>query len=332
MHRATPPTAGPAPRLLLLAAPRGFCAGVERAVGVVEAALERYGAPVYVRRQIVHNAHVVADLGRRGAILVDELDDVPEGALVVFSAHGVSRAVRGEAERRGLDVLDATCPLVEKVHREALAFLAQDYSVLLVGHAGHDEVLGTMGQAPGRIALVTNVEDAARVEVPSPHRAACITQATLGQEETAEIVAALRARFPRLVLPPREDICYATTNRQAAARWLADRCDLVLVLGDRGSSNSLRLCEVVRARGRRAELIESLAALDPAWLEGVRTVGLTTGASAPERLVRDVVDFFRTLGTRVIEERLLEEQVTFDLPPELQRPSPSTQSPRQAVA
>src|ERR671933_2403216 len=285
MERVTSST-----RRVLLAAPRGYCAGVDRAVVTVEKALETYGPPVYVRKEIVHNKHVVAQLRERGAIFVDELqDDVPEGAITIFSAHGVSPAVHADAERRGLRTIDATCPLVTKVHREAMRFAADGYTIVLIGHAGHEEVEGTMGEAPDSIVLVETPEDVDRLEVADPERVAFISQTTLSVDETAEVIARLRERFPAIVGPRTDDICYATTNRQAAVKQLAAQCDLVLVIGSRNSSNSNRLVDVARDLGTAAHLIDGADQVREEWLEGVKVVGISSGASAPETLVSDLV-------------------------------------------
>ena len=305
-----------APEKLLLAAPRGYCAGVDRAVQTVERALTLHGAPVYVRKEIVHNKHVVEQLRERGAVFVDELDDrIPEGAITVFSAHGVSPAVHAEAERRGLQTLDATCPLVTKVHREALKFAADGYTIVLIGHDGHEEVEGTMGEAPESIVLVETEEDVDRLEVEDPDKLAYISQTTLSVDETRAIIARLRERFPNITGPRTDDICYATTNRQAAVKQMAPHCELVLVIGSRNSSNSNRLVEVAREHGAEAHLIDHAAQIRDEWLEGVRTVGITSGASAPEELVQRVVDFFRARGTAdVAEFEVVQEDVRFMLP------------------
>jgi 4-hydroxy-3-methylbut-2-enyl diphosphate reductase len=305
-----------APEKLLLAAPRGYCAGVDRAVQSVERALELYGPPVYVRKEIVHNKHVVAQLRERGAIFVDELDDtVPEGAITIFSAHGVSPAVHADATARGLRTIDATCPLVTKVHREALRFAAEGYTIVLIGHAGHEEVEGTMGEAPDHILLVETEDDVDRLEVPDPQRIAYISQTTLSVDETAAIIARLRERFPGIVGPRTDDICYATTNRQAAVKQMATECDLVLVIGSRNSSNSNRLVDVARAAGADAHLIDNESQVREAWLRDAHVVGITSGASAPEELVQRLVDFFRARGTQHVEElEVLREDVRFMLP------------------
>ncbi|MFL6120731.1 4-hydroxy-3-methylbut-2-enyl diphosphate reductase [Actinophytocola sp.] len=301
-----------APHTVLLAAPRSFCAGVERAIDIVEHALRQRGRPVYVRKQIVHNAHVVADLESRGAVFVDELAEVPPGATVVFSAHGVSPAVRTEATRRELDVIDATCPLVTKVHNEARRFAARGDTVLLIGHAGHEEVDGTLGEAPERTILVEDVDQARTVAVPDPDRLSYLTQTTLAADETEEIVAVLRDRFPNLRGPASDDICYATTNRQHALSTVAAEVDLVLVVGSANSSNSVRLVELARRTGTPAHLIDDVGDIEPEWLDGVRTVGLTAGASAPPRLVDEVV---AALGpVTVLEHRTATESIRFTLP------------------
>jgi 4-hydroxy-3-methylbut-2-enyl diphosphate reductase len=305
-----------APEKILLAAPRGYCAGVDRAVQSVERALELHGAPVYVRKEIVHNKHVVEQLKERGAIFVDELDEsIPEGAITVFSAHGVSPAVHADAERRGLQTIDATCPLVTKVHREAVKFAGEGYTIVLIGHDGHEEVEGTMGEAPEAIVLVETVEDVERLEVADPDRLAYISQTTLSVDETRAIINRLRERFPNITGPRTDDICYATTNRQAAVKQLAPLCDLVLVIGSRNSSNSNRLVEVAREHGADSHLIDNEVQVEEGWLEGVRTLGITSGASAPEELVQRLVDFFRELGTTDVEEfQVVQEDVRFMLP------------------
>lgn len=303
------------PRRVLLAEPRSFCAGVERAVEIVEIALQRYPRPVYVRRQIVHNAHVVADLQRQGAVFVDELDEVPDGTTVVFSAHGVAPAVRAEAERRGLNVIDATCPLVTKVHSEVRRFAGRGDTVVLVGHAGHDEVEGTLGEAPDRVALVEDVADAERVVVADPDRVAYVLQTTLAVDEAEETVAALRRRFPDIRSSPSDDICYATTNRQRAVAAIARDSDVVLVLGSANSSNSLRLVEVAERLGTPAHLVDDATDVRPEWIENAMTVGLTAGASAPPRLVDEVVGTLRALGPVELSNHVVaNESLTFTLP------------------
>jgi 4-hydroxy-3-methylbut-2-enyl diphosphate reductase len=309
---------------VILAAPRGFCAGVDRAIDIVNIALELYGTPVYVRKEIVHNAHVVQELRDRGAVFVDELDEVPDGGRVIFSAHGIAPAVRAQAAAKGLRVIDATCPLVTKVHLEALKFAREGRWIILVGHSGHDEVIGTMGHAPGQMALVGSVEEAEQVQVPDPERVAVITQTTLSIDDTIEIVAVLKRRFPRAVFPPKDDICYATQNRQMAVKEMAGSVDLLLVIGSPNSSNSMRLVEVAQAVGVRAYLIDDISEIDPRWLEGVRTVGITAGASAPEHLVQQAVEFFKPMGiSRVEELDGIREDVVFALPPEIQKDLPA---------
>ncbi len=290
------------PRKVLLAAPRGYCAGVERAVEAVERALATYGPPVYVRKQIVHNLHVVRALEAKGAVFVEEETEVPEGAVVVLSAHGVAPEVYANARARGLTVLDATCPLVTKVHLEARRFAAEGRTIVLIGHAGHEEVVGTTGQAPERTILVQDVEEARRLQVDDPDRLAYLTQTTLSVDETNEIVQVLRERFPAIAGPPREDICYATQNRQDAVKEVARRADVVLVIGSRNSSNSNRLAEVARETGTPAYLVDDETEVDPAWLEGAEVVGLTSGASAPEWLVERMLRFLAELGATEVEE------------------------------
>jgi 4-hydroxy-3-methylbut-2-en-1-yl diphosphate reductase len=305
---------------LVLASPRGYCAGVERAVEILARALELHGPPVYVRKQIVHNAHVVREFEALGAVFVESEEDVPAGAALVLSAHGVGPDVYEQAAARGLETIDATCPLVSKVHAEARRFAAQGYTIFLIGHAGHEEVVGTTGEAPDEILLVETAEDAARIQPPQTARLAYVTQTTLSVDDTDEIVAVLRRRFPALRAPEKEDICYATTNRQRAAKGLLDTVDLLLVVGSRNSSNSNRLVEVAHAVGVPAHLIEDETEIDEAWLEGVETVGLTSGASAPEKLVQRVVRWFRARGvTQVDELEAAREKVFFRLPPEVRR-------------
>ena len=306
---------------VLLARPRGYCAGVDRAVQTVERALELYGAPLYVRRQIVHNAHVVRTLESKGAIFVEENDEVPEGATVIFSAHGVAPTVHASAKARSLRTIDATCPLVTKVHVEARRFAADDYDILLIGHEGHEEVVGTTGQAPERIHLVDGPAEAATVEVRDPDKVAYLSQTTLSVDETQETVRALQKRFPSLQGPPSDDICYATQNRQWAVKAIADRTQLVLVVGSRNSSNSVRLTEVARDAGAAASyLVDGPEHIDTAWLEGVETVGVTSGASVPEELVGSVLDWLAEHGFADIEEvTSADEHLQFALPPELRR-------------
>jgi len=302
---------------LVLAAPRGYCAGVDRAVQTVERALEIHGPPVYVRKEIVHNKHVVSQLRERGAIFVEEQTEVPEGAVCVFSAHGVAPSVRAGAAERGLRTIDATCPLVTKVHREATRFAQEGYTIVLVGHEGHEEVEGTMGEAPERIVLVQSERDVDALEVEDPERVAYITQTTLSVDETSSILARLHERFPSIVGPRTDDICYATTNRQAAVKQMADDCDLMLVIGSRNSSNSVRLVEVARDCGTEAHLIDNASEVHEEWLEGRRVVGISSGASAPEDLVQDLLNFFRARGVRdedISEFHVIQEDVRFMLP------------------
>jgi len=307
-------------RKVLLAAPRGYCAGVERAVETVEKALDLYGAPVYVRKQIVHNLHVVRDLEARGAIFVDEETEVPEGETVVFSAHGVAPSVRANAGARRLTTIDATCPLVTKVHVQARRYTASGYTVLLIGHAGHEEVVGTMGEAPGQIVLVESIDDAEELAFAPGTPLAYITQTTLSVDETAEIIAVLRRRFPDIHAPKREDICYATSNRQWAVKEMLPEIDLLLVIGSRNSSNSNRLVEVARAGGVESYLVDDDSEIDEAWFDTAQVVGVTSGASAPEKRVRGVCDWFRARGVAEIEPyRLVDEDVEFRLPVELRR-------------
>lgn len=308
-----------APKRVLLAAPRGYCAGVDRAVIAVEKALDNFGAPVYVRKQIVHNIHVVRTLERAGAIFVDEVAEVPEGARVVFSAHGVSPAVQTAAVDRGLDTIDATCPLVTKVHREAVRFSNQDYQILLIGHAGHEEVEGTMGHAPERTILVNNPDEADTVEVPHPEKLIWLSQTTLSVDETMETVRRLRARFPHLEDPPSDDICYATQNRQVAIKKVAAEAELVIVVGSRNSSNTMRLVDVALEYGARAAYrVDYAHEIQQHWLDGVTSVGVTSGASVPEVLVREVLEALGEAGYRDVEEVVTaEEDLVFSLPKEL---------------
>ncbi len=310
-----PDTTTSAPSKVLLAAPRGYCAGVDRAVQTVERALELHGAPVYVRKEIVHNKHVVEELSKRGAIFVEEETEVPEGEMVVFSAHGVAPAVHDNAAARSLRTIDATCPLVTKVHVEARRFAADGYTIVLIGHEGHEEVEGTTGEAPGSIVLVQTADEVDSLEVEDPERVAFITQTTLSVDETAEIIAALRRRFPAITSPKSDDICYATTNRQIAVKQLARECDLVLVIGSTNSSNSNRLVEVAREHGAASHLVDNHTQVEEGWLEGIETVGITSGASAPEELVEQLVDFFRERGADDVSElRTVHEDVRFMLP------------------
>ena len=319
---STPGTSGNDPRLplkLLIAAPRGFCAGVDRAIEIVERALQKYGAPVYVRHEIVHNRYVVDSLKAKGAIFVEELDEVPDDAPVVFSAHGVPKAIPAEAERRKMLYVDATCPLVSKVHRQAERQIEKGQHIMFIGHAGHPEVIGTMGQVPeGRITLVETIDDVAELDFGPDDDLSYLSQTTLSVDDTRDIIAALEARFPQIVAPKAEDICYATSNRQAAVKQIAASCDLVLVIGAPNSSNSLRLVEVAERLGTTAYLIQRADEMDPAWLEGIGTIGLTAGASAPEKLVREVVD--RLSDWRLVEEEVIaatEENMIFKLPRQL---------------
>ncbi len=308
------------PEKLLLAAPRGYCAGVDRAVQAVERALELYGPPVYVRKEIVHNKHVVEQLRARGAVFVEEETDVPEGQTVVFSAHGVAPSVHANSEARGLRTVDATCPLVTKVHVEAKKFAAEGYTIILVGHEGHEEVEGTMGEAPDHFVLIETEEDVDQLEVDDPERMAYLTQTTLSVDETNRIVRRLRQRFPAIVGPKSDDICYATTNRQMAVRQMARECDLVLVIGSSNSSNSNRLVEVARDHGADAHLVDNETQVREEWLEGKRVVGISSGASAPEELVQRLVDFFRARGTEDVSEfDVVKEDVRFMLPREIRK-------------
>jgi 4-hydroxy-3-methylbut-2-enyl diphosphate reductase len=306
------------PNKVLLAAPRGYCAGVDRAVQTVEHALDLHGPPVYVRKEIVHNKHVVEQLSERGAIFVEQETEVPEGELVVFSAHGVAPAVHENAEARRLRTIDATCPLVTKVHVEARKFANEGYTIVLIGHEGHEEVEGTTGEAPGSIVLVQTAEDVDTLEVDDPSRVAFITQTTLSVDETAQIIARLREKFPQIVSPKSDDICYATTNRQLAVKALARECELVLVIGSRNSSNSNRLVEVAREHGAASHLLDNAGQVRDEWLEGVSTVGITSGASAPEELVATLVDYFRERGADDVSELLtVDEDVRFMLPKQI---------------
>ncbi|MGH7787996.1 MAG: 4-hydroxy-3-methylbut-2-enyl diphosphate reductase [Candidatus Binatia bacterium] len=305
-------------REILVASPRGFCAGVSYAIEIVELVLERYGAPVYVRHEIVHNRHVVDALRAQGAVFVDELSEVPPGSLVIFSAHGVAPSVREEARARGVRVIDATCPLVTKVHLQALRYAREDFEILLIGHRGHVEVIGTLGHAPDRMQLVETVDDVARLEVRDPQRVAVVTQTTLSVDDTRDIVEAIRRRFPAVRTPAKDDICYATQNRQTAVKELARQSDSVLVLGSPASSNANRLVEVARNQGTTARLIEDRRDIDPAWLAGVRRVGVTSGASTPDVLVQGVIEHLRDCGFgRLRDLSTAEEHVVFPLPREL---------------
>ncbi len=305
---------------VLLAAPRGYCAGVDRAVETVERALQSFGAPIYVRKQIVHNLPVVRDLESKGAIFVEELEEVPPGATVILSAHGVAPAVYGQARARDLRVIDATCPLVTKVHNEAKKFASDGYHIVLIGHEGHEEVVGTMGEVPASITLIGQPEEADSLQLPAGDKVAYLSQTTLSVDETNDVIERLRARFPVIQGPPREDICYATQNRQTAVKVLAEKADVVLVIGSDNSSNSNRLAEVAAARGARWYLVAEGTGIEEAWLEGARTVVITSGASAPEWLVDRVVGWFRARGVDDVEEvRVVEEDVHFALPKELEQ-------------
>lgn len=317
-------------RRVILLRPRGFCAGVMRAIDVVKLALQLYGAPVYVRKEIVHNRHVVEQLRQAGAVFVEELDEVPEGERVIFSAHGVARAVRAEAARRRLQVIDATCPLVTKVHLEALRFAREGYTIVLIGHRDHDEVIGTMGEAPECTVVACSPEEVDRIQPPDPQRVAYITQTTLSLEDTRHIIARLRERFPALRGPSAQDICYATENRQLAVKAAAGVCQLLLVVGSHNSSNSRRLVEVAQKTGLRAHLLDDASELDPSWLEGVSTVGVTAGASAPEHLVQELVCALRSHGFESVEELCLkEEDVRFALPEQLAEAARQSQVTQQ---
>jgi 4-hydroxy-3-methylbut-2-enyl diphosphate reductase len=307
-------------KIILLANPRGFCAGVERAIAIVEQALQRFGAPIYVRHEVVHNKFVVDDLRARGAVFVEELDEVPADSTVIFSAHGVSQAVRAEAERRGLRVFDATCPLVTKVHTEVLRMREQGREIIMIGHKGHPEVEGTMGQVSNGIHLVESVADADALQVADPERLAYVTQTTLSIDDAAAIVNALKARFPAMVGPRKDDICYATQNRQDAVKLMTPEVDAILVVGSVNSSNSNRLREVAAVRGVPAWLVDNAAAIDPTWLEGKRRIGITAGASAPEVLVTAVIERLKALGAGSVRTLAgAPENVTFALPKELQQ-------------
>jgi 4-hydroxy-3-methylbut-2-en-1-yl diphosphate reductase len=320
-------TSAATPKRVLLAAPRGYCAGVDRAVQTVERALEHYGAPVYVRKEIVHNKHVVEELAERGAIFVDEETEVPEGEMVVFSAHGVAPAVHENAAARNLRTIDATCPLVTKVHVSARRFAADGYTIVMIGHEGHEEVEGTTGEAPDSIVLVQTAGEVEDLRVPDPERVAFITQTTLSVDETSEIIAALRAKFPAIVSSKSDDICYATTNRQIAVKQLARECELVLVIGSTNSSNSNRLVEVAREHGADSHLIDNHTQVQEEWLHGVETVGITSGASAPEELVEALVALFRERGAEDVSElRTVHEDVRFMLPKKIREAVGATQA------
>ncbi|HTS27056.1 MAG TPA: 4-hydroxy-3-methylbut-2-enyl diphosphate reductase [Bryobacteraceae bacterium] len=307
-----------ADKKIFLLKPRGFCAGVVRAIDVVKIALDLYGPPVYVRKEIVHNKHVVDELREAGAIFVEELDEVPNGARAIFSAHGVAPSVRRQALERRLDVIDATCPLVTKVHLEAVRFARDGYSIVLIGHKDHDEVIGTLGEVPERSYLVETVEDVDRLELPDPTRVRYLTQTTLSLDETRDIVNRLKERFPFVEGPPAQDICYATENRQMAVKAISDHVELLLVVGSQNSSNSKRLVEVGQNFGVRSFLVNDRSDVDGGWLNGIRNVGVTAGASAPEHLVQELIEFLRKLGFHQMEEiELVDEDVRFSLPAEL---------------
>jgi 4-hydroxy-3-methylbut-2-en-1-yl diphosphate reductase len=315
---STPSTA--AGKKIILLRPRGFCAGVVRAIDVVKIALNMYGAPIYVRKEIVHNRHVVEELRALGAIFVEELDEVPAGARVIFSAHGVSPEVRSQARKRNLKVIDATCPLVTKVHLEAVKFARKGYTIVLIGHKDHDEVIGTLGEAPESTALVSTVEDVNRLEVADPERVSFITQTTLSLDETRDIVKRLKEKFPKIQGPAAQDICYATENRQVAVKAVVPLCEVLLVVGSQNSSNSRRLVEVCEKMGVPAYLVDDLTEVRREWLENIQTVALTAGASAPENLVQQLIEFLQQRGFAQLEEmEVKEEDVRFNLPAELAR-------------
>jgi 4-hydroxy-3-methylbut-2-enyl diphosphate reductase len=323
---------------IVLAGPRGFCAGVERAIDIVELALSVCPPPVYVRKEIVHNRHVVEDLRAKGAVFVDELDEVPDDATVIFSAHGISPEVRAEAKGRGLHVIDATCPLVTKVHLEAIRYAREGYTIILIGHADHDEVIGTLGEAPDRMVVIDSAEAVTRLEVPNPEKIAYLTQTTLSVDDTRDVIEALRRKFPKIVGPSRDDICYATQNRQAAVKNIAGEVDVVLVIGATNSSNANRLVEVAETVGTRAYLINDLQDIRPEWLQGARRIGVTAGASTPEVLVTEVMDALHRDGATVREVRVVDEDVRFALPQELEQRAqqqgvrlPSRPTPRQSL-
>jgi 4-hydroxy-3-methylbut-2-enyl diphosphate reductase len=321
----------PPPLRIVLANPRGFCAGVERAIDIVERALEKFGPPVYVRHEIVHNRCVVDDLRAKGAVFVEELDDIPPDAVTIFSAHGVAEKVYADADRRGLRVIDATCPLVTKVHKEGRRYAQRGFEIILIGHAGHPEVEGTRGSIPGGVHLISSIEEAERVHVQDPDRVSYITQTTLSLDDTREIIEALKRRFPKIVGPDTRDICYATQNRQTAVRTLAAQVDLLLVVGARNSSNSNRLREVGALAGVASHLINNASEIEPAWLDGIDAIGITAGASAPEKLVREVIDRLASVRPIEVEELAgVEETAHFKLPSELaefeDRPTPGERS------
>ncbi len=315
----------PVTKRVLLASPRGWCAGVKRAVETVDMALELYGPPIYVRKQIVHNKHVVEGLEKRGAVFVDDVTEVPEGETIVFSAHGVAPSVHENADKRELETIDATCPLVTKVHVEASRYAAEGYAVILIGHEGHEEVVGTMGEAPGSIRLIDTEKQAEELEVEDPDRIAYITQTTLSVDETERIISKLRERFPNIAGPGTEDICYATTNRQVAVKQLADSCDLILVIGSKNSSNSNRLVEVAEEHGARSYLIDSEVEVREEWLTDAETIGITSGASAPEEIVQSLVEFFRERGVQEVSVfESVDEDVHFMLPKKIRQDAATT--------
>ena len=306
---------------VILAKPRGFCAGVEMAIETVERALARHGAPLYVFHEIVHNQHVVSDFSGRGVHFVQSVDEVPAGSKLVFSAHGVAPRVWQQAKDKGLQiVIDATCPLVEKVHREVRKYAAQGYWIFLIGHEKHDEIVGTSGEAPERIRIVANIDEAKKINIPDSEKIVALTQTTLSVDDTRGIIEVLKARFPTLITAAKEDICYATQNRQDAVKQLSKEVDLVLVIGSRNSENSNQLCKVAETHGKRAFLIDDRHAIDPAWLVGVKHVGITSGASVPERLVQQAVDFFKQQGAEISHIGFVEENIHFALPPEIVNP------------
>ena len=322
---------------IVLAGPRGFCAGVERAIDIVELALSVCPPPVYVRKEIVHNRHVVEDLRAKGAIFVDELDEVPDDATVIFSAHGISPEVRRDARQRGLRVIDATCPLVTKVHLEAIRYAREGYTIILIGHADHDEVIGTLGEAPNRMVVIASASAVESLEVPNPDKVSYLTQTTLSVDDTRDVIDALRRKFPKIVGPSRDDICYATQNRQAAVKNIAGDVDVVLVIGAANSSNANRLVEVAETVGTRAYLINDVRDIRTEWLQDAQRIGVTAGASTPEMLVTEVVEALHRDGSRVREVRVVEEDVRFAIPPELDQVArergltlPSRSTPRQS--
>ncbi|MGH7335805.1 MAG: 4-hydroxy-3-methylbut-2-enyl diphosphate reductase [Candidatus Rokuibacteriota bacterium] len=323
---------------IVLAGPRGFCAGVERAIDIVELALSVCPPPVYVRKEIVHNRHVVEDLRAKGAIFVDELGEVPDDATVIFSAHGISPEVRRDARQRGLRVIDATCPLVTKVHLEAIRYAREGYTIILIGHADHDEVIGTLGEAPDRMVVIASAEAVDSLEVPNPDKVSYLTQTTLSVDDTRDVIEALRRKFPKIVGPSRDDICYATQNRQAAVKNIAGDVDVVLVIGAANSSNANRLVEVAETVGTRAYLINDVQDIRTEWLQGAQRIGVTAGASTPEVLVKEVVEALHRDGSKVREVRVVDEDVRFAIPPELDQVArergltlPSRSTPRQSL-